>query len=147
MKETITPRKVGKTLVFKVSNPDPFEPVSHTPTPWAMNAIYTKGVLSHWGINGVCETGDQFTSGRIVDVPRNAPNHDGPTQEANAAFIVKAVNCHEELLAACKACANAINPLLCEMRDQEHGDPLRQKVLEIQKQARAAISRAEKEGV
>lgn len=58
-----------------------------TPGPWAMHPIYTKGTLTHWGINGVNDTGTQFTSGRIVDVPRNAPNHDGPTQEANALLM------------------------------------------------------------
>lgn len=64
----------------------------HTAEPWAIHPIYTKGTLTHWGINGVNNTGTQLTSGRIVDVPRNAPNHDGPTQEANAARIVACVN-------------------------------------------------------
>lgn len=72
---------------------------THTPGPWLMHAIYTKGNLTHWGISGPAEHDDQCTAGRIVDVHRSAPNHDGPTQEANARLIVTA----PDLLEACRA--------------------------------------------
>lgn len=111
----------------------------YTPAPWAMHPIYTKGILTHWGINGVKDTGTQFTSGRIVDVPRNAPNHDGPTQEANAARIVACVN----------ACAGLSDPTadLAALREalqycanyHQHGN------FDFEEKARAALARSGKE--
>ena len=39
----------------------------------------------------------------------------GADQEANSVFIVKAVNCHEELLEACKGQHKAIDWLLARL--------------------------------
>lgn len=109
----------------------------HTPTPWAMHPIYTKGILTHWGINGVTNTETMFTSGRIVDVPRNAPNHDGPTQEANAEFIIRAVNAHNELLQACKFALGQLEG--CKPLSGVHAGSLKADIEII----KAAIAKAE----
>lgn len=61
----------------------------HTPTPWSLlparTLINIKGPSSE----------------QIGQIPTS--------DEANAAFIVKAVNCHEELLEACKEALSALN--------------------------------------
>lgn len=54
----------------------------HTPTPWVNNG---EGII-------VCNDGDVFTMSTTL--------LDDKEREANAAFIVKAVNCHDELVEA-----------------------------------------------
>lgn len=93
MNTTTISRTAAKVRPLKPQMPD--DP-GHTPGPWATNAIYGNGKLTHWGINGVNKSGDQFVTGRILDVPRNVPNHDARTQEANARLIAAA----PDLLAA-----------------------------------------------
>lgn len=92
----------------------------HTPTPWGL-AIYrddpnrppTVDKIKHM----LCESVDRTIQhgGSIPDIyfvcasvdPKDpvftAITGNGPHSEANAAFIVKACNCHEELVQACKA--------------------------------------------
>ena len=56
----------------------------HTPLPWSVHAIFPDSVLAEE--TNVCQCWNISGQG-----------------EANAAFIVRAVNCHEELLATLKA--------------------------------------------
>lgn len=64
--------------------------MKHTPTPW-------RTVAGYGGINviGANEYG--------VALVHQLVGLNAPQTEANAEFIVRAVNCHDELLAACKA--------------------------------------------
>jgi hypothetical protein len=55
--------------------------------------------------------------------------------DANIALIVRAVNCHAELLVALKACSDSIEIFGCEDEDIINGPTLRS--------ARAAIAKAE----
>ena len=61
----------------------------HTPTPWRISSVTSRYIESH--------------DGEIIGTayPETMMD-DYPVACANAAFIVKAVNCHEELLEACK---------------------------------------------
>jgi hypothetical protein len=81
-----------------------------------------------------------FTPGQPM-VAHTVSDHYGSASEAgaNAKLIASA----PEMLAALESCANAFNPLLCELRpEHDAGSSLRMKVLEIQKQARAIIAQA-----
>ena len=65
---------------------EPEQKTAHTPTPWKVD----------------CKA-DICTSD-LQEMIMKQPNHQIPSMaQANAAFIVKAVNCHQDLLEACKA--------------------------------------------
>ena len=71
--------------------------MEHTKTPWG-----------YWP--ECCREGGMITSneyGCHVAAPTLYENHPALTK-ANAAFIVKACNCHDELLEACKNAQNQI---------------------------------------
>jgi len=79
----------------------------HTPTPWRVE----EGTPLIWGN---CNPDDRSTYGMgypvaRVEHPRSWQKSGLPTpdeQGANAALIVRAVNAHEAMLAALKACAD-----------------------------------------
>ena len=71
------------------------KPSAHTATPWHLGLSECPGVYGgeqHWAILG------PKTAGIIADVEGGL----GAKSKANAEFIVRACNNHEELLAACK---------------------------------------------
>lgn len=81
------------------------ETVSHTPGPWQLeyNPHYSRHEL-RGGLKGV--------DGRHIFGHFQGWSADGVTTEdednANAQFIVKAVNCHDALLEACKVALGTI---------------------------------------
>lgn len=80
------------------------EPRGHTPGPWHVverenGAPYIASPL-----------------GSICDMRLNGLNR--KTKYANAEFIVRACNSHDDLLAACKALVATAN----ELKDDEHGE-------------------------
>lgn len=71
----------------------------HTPLPWKAGELETSdGEIYIW-----TDAEDKF----IASVKDE--DDDGQDTLANAEFIVRACNCHEELLAACKAVAAALD--------------------------------------
>ena len=62
----------------------------HTPTPWLQDGTYVMGAR------------EDGTVGTLLDCAGSL-HADVPLGKANAAFIVKAVNCHDDLVAALKA--------------------------------------------
>jgi hypothetical protein len=76
----------------------------HTPTPWSLH-VHTGGLAGEAHINGphncaICYVGfGTETASHYVT---------GDEAEANAAFIVKAVNNHESLVAAAKSLIDEI---------------------------------------
>lgn len=93
----------------------------HTPTPW----FYDDGGFSKGGT--VRQSHDQRTRGYIrrveadkngnyVSVCRVHSLFGSEQQDADAAFIVRSVNSHEELL---KAARNALDWMLPEYRDSD----------------------------
>jgi hypothetical protein len=73
----------------------------HTPTPWNCASRYSSVV----GVPIVSRTGQRIGNTAIPDMP---PEWDElkRTAEANAAFIVKAVNSHDALMEALQKIAN-----------------------------------------
>jgi hypothetical protein len=116
----------------------------HTPTPWGL-AIYrddpnrppTVDKIKHM----LCESVDRTIQhgGSIPDIyfvcasvdPKDpvftAITGNGPHSEANAAFIVKACNCHEELVEACQLALqfirNGVEYGYIRMPDKDTPDP------------------------
>jgi hypothetical protein len=103
------------------------ETTKHTPTPWIlsgnMGAIYSMSPeASHGGVaDRVCRC--------------------GPEGLANAAFIVRACNCHEELLEALRGCLTALDNV-----NKVGGDTSRDTYIIQAMEARAALVRATQEG-
>ncbi len=75
------------------------------------------------------------TGKHIASMPR------GSASEEYALEIMNRWNTHDELVSALTKCANAINPLLCELRNPDD-DVFRAKILAIQTESRIALSRA-----
>ena len=65
-----------------------------------MNTQHTPGPWTEIPANGA-PAGYSFTILHNMDPIADIP--DGENDEANAQFIVRACNCHEDLLAACRA--------------------------------------------
>ncbi len=83
----------------------------HTPLPWvfAYGSIYTGDFTPEKGATRI--------AGMDRDEPRTTPTE----RDANAQFIVKAVNCHEDLLMACHEALECIREwekagLICSTR-------------------------------
>lgn len=74
--------------------------MSHSPLPWKVtNEPNWDHIDSHCGIDGA----DGLTVCDIYNsLGHDTTEGDRATADANAALIVRAVNCHEELLAALK---------------------------------------------
>lgn len=67
-------------------------PSSHTPTPWRM---YLQGDSTSWRITPKPEGVPATGLGEIASIPNY-----GEESQANAAFIVRAVNAHDSLVEA-----------------------------------------------
>ena len=67
-------------------NPETAVKPQHTPTPWKLSKY---GSIAH-------------PQKECMSVPINAASSDSPEATANAAFIVRAVNAHEELVSLLK---------------------------------------------
>ena len=89
--------------------------VKHTPTPWEARTSENNpdffGDVEGWAIVSICDGPDnpEHVMGEDNDSPVDIPC------DADLAFAVRAVNCHDELVAACRAaldCWNA-NGLAC----------------------------------
>lgn len=70
----------------------------HTPTPWKISGRKMKPSSEPYGILLTGERSDGFQSS--VAYCARHPGVDTPTAEANAAFIIKAVNNHDMLVKA-----------------------------------------------
>ena len=71
----------------------------HSPLPWSIVGSLVDQLYYIGGANAIC---DIHRSGYVEN--GDSRFHRTPKEdEANAEFIVKAVNCHDELLAALKA--------------------------------------------
>jgi hypothetical protein len=94
----------------------------HTSTPWGLCAHlanhdecpcgYRGAIWSADGETIVCEMGsspDHDGAGKIMG--HTQPQADRPTQLADAAFIVRAVNAHDDLVAACRDALDALEGL------------------------------------
>ena len=99
----------------------------HTPTPWKMQDM------------GSQETDIIANSGTIMGLtggsgaPSKYEPDDAAEWDANAAFILKAVNCHDDLLSALKGLVYALgNPIMGAMYEIDRNLP----------DARAAIAKA-----
>ena len=74
--------------------------IKHTATPWKVGEIHGKRIKELW----------VHAEGYTCPVAYcNATNGIEAKAEANAHFIVKAVNCHDDLLTALKLAVHAIN--------------------------------------
>lgn len=76
----------------------------HTPLPWKLE-VWQKT----WEGGGIeftptiCTATDAIAKACPLYRPDGEPHEASAEQTANAKYIVRAVNCHEELLKACKA--------------------------------------------
>lgn len=93
---------------------------THTPTPWGY-ALQEAGDEQYGGsgstpflITSICDLGWNLAA-VIGDVP-NLP------AEANAAFIVRAVNAHDDLVAALKQCRDELVSIHHGDSDMEHAE-------------------------
>ena len=109
---------------------------NHTPTPW----IYA--------LNGFCRNSaneSQFTFGPDLDCVGVVFNRNGPegnaTDEANAAFIVRACNSHDELVKALE-CNNRSLFWFLSFLGEELSVEHRKQVFKIIEDARTAITHA-----
>jgi hypothetical protein len=102
---------------------------THTPGPWHAEACENNGTLVYHRV----VAGDSLICGVYG------------SQEANAAFIIRACNAHEELLAACELFTKAAH----DARDALNGAGLAcpSSIAFAAEQARAAISKATQEAV
>lgn len=100
--------------------------IEHTPTPWAADPDDRDGY--EWNIHIVTESNRDM---------RVAFMTSGPEAAANADFIVKAVNCHDELVAALEAFRLRPDAIVASQGDTI----LRIPIAAIQ-QAAAAIAKA-----
>jgi hypothetical protein len=66
--------------------------IAHSPTPWRLQRCPDNGVLH------IVPAGQDIASDYLCGMPMYGDRPEG----GDAAFIVKAVNCHDELLAALK---------------------------------------------
>lgn len=75
----------------------------HTPTPWYLNVVDG----SQLELFAKDEDGSTVCTA-LVHGPAGEWRTVGPIHEANAAFIIRAVNAHEDLLNCCKGLAETL---------------------------------------
>lgn len=92
----------------------------HTPTPWAISS------------NGFNIYGPPDAEGQVTFVASIFRKPIQDIEDANAEFIVRACNAHDELLAACKATLKYLQ------YSSKHAENR-----ELRKQIRAAVDKAE----
>lgn len=110
----------------------------HTPTPWATE--YRKGQNSFYG-QDIYEaaTGETIATAAWYPVALS-DTHTTTNREANAAFIVKAVNCHDDLVAALEEARSAVE---YAYRGTDSGTPDERKFSHTAEVIRAALAKAE----
>jgi hypothetical protein len=100
----------NKTMTIKTAAPE-VKP-SHTPTPWKMRqeirTMPKRLVEDKKGITDFYIDGEPMMGLPVKKLVAQCEL----LNEANAAFIVRAVNCHEELLAAAKGARNVLAALV-----------------------------------
>lgn len=112
----------------------------HTPTPWRLSRYIGHEPKEDWPGRIIGNNGQDVFAGPFSF--RALTGKTAKEAEANAEFIVRAVNCHEELLAACRAAVSAFAQADEESRPRaENWAALRA----ASDTARAAIARAESE--
>jgi hypothetical protein len=112
---------------------------AHTPTPWAVNAQRPASIVdpTRRGFNGSYRIADAYFSAELADTPRF------DEAKANAAFIVRAVNSFDALVAELDV---RVGDLVMLRRAIEEGDPKAELLLRIDdmlRETRAALSTAE----
>ena len=121
--------------------------MEHTPTPWKLGdlPIVEYNPRSHNSL--FHERGGSIMAGDDADIVVGGCQDEqggavGVLRNADAEFIVRAVNCHDELVAACEAGLATINWFRAHSRgvDMINGS-------EIVKQLRAAIKNAKGEDI
>ena len=108
----------------------------HTPLPWRANF---KGEARCF-IEG---PGDDYCS--IATMARWFPPFDREEQRANSYFIVRACNCHDDLLEACKRNADTFRDTAQAMRLLKH-DAAAEAMSIAEDATRAAIAKAKGNG-
>jgi hypothetical protein len=78
----------------------------HTPTPWKARKEYS----NRWRIESEREGLIPLSVAQVVLTVSEVGCGEESENDANAAFIVRAVNCHEELLEALKGMLEYVNP-------------------------------------
>lgn len=122
-----------------------------TPPPWNLVAIYKhvalEGDLDGWRLTAPNSAGIESS---IAYIKRHNGNFDGPTQEANAEFIVEAVNNHARLIASHKSLRDVLIAVLncpdyCATRPEDnYACKATMEFRRILDQARLALGQADK---
>jgi len=120
----------------------------HTPTPYQFTPYPD---LFEGRACGVIECTEAVRQkGRVVAYVRSGPNMPDEEAKANAAFIVRAVNAHDELVAALDRASYIAAQLLtyvgCERCQHTSEYPDRHYVLELQELLAAALAKAKENG-
>ncbi len=111
----------------------------HTPGPWRVERSPLPSLPSHVGISG----GDHIWLAAVV-ARLNGQKY--PEGEANAAFIVRACNNHEALVAALRSCSEALDEAK-RFADSKGSLELAAFCASEAEQARAALAAAKGEDV
>jgi len=108
--------------------------MTHTPLPWEVD--YSNADVSQAGI----KTEDGINVAWMSKYQPNCSSHE------NAEFIVKAVNCHDELVEALKECSDDLEALVNHeyigVRDYPSMDKKYQRDMQPVEKAKAALAKA-----
>lgn len=112
----------------------------HTPTPWSVFPPETPEVTKQNCINRLV-----IVAGDSTVAVFNGCSHQHATEEerANARFIVRACNAHDDLLAACKLTRKLSALYSLAEHPDEQGEAAMNEILEIHAAIEAAIAKAE----
>lgn len=103
----------------------------HAPTPWSTNGRYIYSA-DRWAI---------LDAGYgVVAAPDTAGMT--PAQCATAEFIVRAANCHDELVAALQGLADAEDEVTASYHEGHQGDLAINRLIAAHQKARAALAKA-----
>ena len=109
----------------------------HTPTPWVM----TRSVDRH---DGEFDYGIHARDAKVLaEVFGRSASGGVLPAEANAAFIVRACNAHEDLVAALKIASGYVSSHLGHLQAQEVTGPALDKTLADYEATLAALAKAE----
>ncbi len=125
------------------------EETRHTPTPWKQHAdvVYSPG-----GKATICAVSNPRGSKYIEHVEVNPYDEGWAEAMANAAFIVKAANCHDDLHEALTLLLSALERTAANFRHAVRGRPVRDMAETLaegrraEEKARAALAKAEGKG-
>ena len=86
--------------------------MEHTTAPWTLVCTTNEFEIPEIGLSWLrSHATDQMEDAKIKN------SELGQTEQANARFIVKAVNCHDELLEACKEAQKAFKAVCKECKE------------------------------